>query len=81
MSDNLPALRATTAVAVPKTTSPASPVQYPQSGNWFLLAFVGVILAGSAAWGEMWAVAGGVGAGSAALVAAGIHARRSERGA
>lgn len=78
--DNLPALRAGTDMAVRETSSPAVPVTYPQSGNYFLLAMVGLILAGSAAWGRLWWVALGVGAGSVALGVAGACNRRREAG-
>lgn len=81
-TQNLPARRhATTTVAVittapqRKTPTPAN----PESHNWFLLALVGAILAGSAAWGHLWWVALGVGSGSIALGVAGTRARRNER--
>ncbi|MBM0237136.1 hypothetical protein JNW88_08220 [Micromonospora sp. ATA32] len=77
--DNLPALRGGTDLAViPSGDTAPEPVQNRLSEDFFLLAFVGAILTGSAAWGHMWAQTVGIGAGAAALAAAGIIERRRE---
>lgn len=80
MSDNLPARRTATTVAV-ITTAPkreAAPPVNPDSHNWFLLAATTGIFAGSAAWAQMWPVAAGLGVTGVALGVAGFASRRKE---
>lgn len=79
--DNLPAVRTSTALAAtatPQTTEPA-PKPHPLSSDLLLTAFIGALLTGSAAWSHMVYQALGIGAGTAALAAAGLVERHRER--
>ncbi len=77
--DNLPALRASNALAViPPTTTRPQPIHNRLSEDYLLLSFVAGVLASSAAWSHMWAVTAGIGAGSGVLAAIGLNERRKE---
>lgn len=79
--DNLPALRASNALAVipPATTQP-QPIHNRLSEDYLLLAFVAAVLASSAAWSHMWAATAGIGTASGVLAAIGLRHRRREHG-
>lgn len=78
-TQNLPAVRTTTAVAIAETTpEPAPPPATPDPVSWYLLAMTTGIFAGSAAWAQMWPVAAGLGATGIALGVAGVHVHRGE---
>lgn len=79
--DNLPARRNSAALAVPAgepQTSEVAPQPHRLSSDLLLTAFVGAILTGSATWSHMTYQAIGIGAGTAAVAAAGLIERRRE---